>query len=213
MGAHRFRLALIIAAAALLLGLATTAVFSTFLPRPRGSVVNARPTCSTPELPGTVVDVALTDMGAMMGPRMMRDSGGNGRYWPSAREYQGLHGYSWPGMGMMRIFSSQATVPGGPVSLRVSNAGVMVHEITVLPLDPGQNPGQRAIGPDAKVDESASVGHAARSCGTGDGDGIAPGSIGWTTITLAPGRYELICNITGHYAAGMYTELDVEGSR
>jgi uncharacterized cupredoxin-like copper-binding protein len=29
------------------------------------------------------------------------------------------------------------------------------------------------------------------------------------TITLAPGRYELICNLPGHYAAGDYTELTV----
>jgi len=26
---------------------------------------------------------------------------------------------------------------------------------------------------------------------------------------LAAGRYELLCNLPGHYAAGMYTELDV----
>jgi uncharacterized cupredoxin-like copper-binding protein len=36
---------------------------------------------------------------------------------------------------------------------------------------------------------------------------------GWTTITLPPGRYELICNIAGHYGAGMYTELDVTANR
>ncbi|MGV8964931.1 MAG: sulfocyanin-like copper-binding protein [Cellulomonas sp.] len=28
-------------------------------------------------------------------------------------------------------------------------------------------------------------------------------------MTLAPGHYELICNLPGHYAAGMYTELTV----
>jgi len=27
---------------------------------------------------------------------------------------------------------------------------------------------------------------------------------------LAPGRYELICNLPGHYAAGMFIELDVQ---
>ena len=42
---------------------------------------------------------------------------------------------------------------------------------------------------------------------------IAPGTTGWTTITLPPGRYELICNIAGHYAAGMYAALDVVGNR
>ena len=40
-------------------------------------------------------------------------------------------------------------------------------------------------------------------------DGIAPGAAGWVTLHLDPGRYELICNLPGHYAAGMYAELDV----
>ncbi len=34
-----------------------------------------------------------------------------------------------------------------------------------------------------------------------------------TTLTLTPGRYELLCNIAGHYGSGMYTELDVTCSR
>jgi uncharacterized cupredoxin-like copper-binding protein len=29
------------------------------------------------------------------------------------------------------------------------------------------------------------------------------------TVTLAPGHYELVCNLPGHYTAGMYTQLDV----
>ncbi len=29
----------------------------------------------------------------------------------------------------------------------------------------------------------------------------------WTTLTLAPERYELICNLPNHYADGMYQEL------
>ena len=35
----------------------------------------------------------------------------------------------------------------------------------------------------------------------------------WTTLTLNPGRYELLCNIAGHYGSGMYTELDVPHQR
>ncbi|HME49766.1 hypothetical protein [Mycobacterium sp.] len=35
--------------------------------------------------------------------------------------------------------------------------------------------------------------------------GIIPGATGWTTITVSPGRYELLCNIAGHYIAGVYT--------
>lgn len=36
-----------------------------------------------------------------------------------------------------------------------------------------------------------------------------PRTAGWTTLDLPAGRYELICNLPGHYAAGMYTELTV----
>ena len=72
-------------------------------------------------------------------------------------------------------------------------------------------------GPDGKVDEAGSLGEASRTCGADRGDeqssdyGIAPGTSGWTTLTLPPGRYELICNIAGHYGAGMYAVLDVTG--
>lgn len=41
------------------------------------------------------------------------------------------------------------------------------------------------------------------------GDGIAPGASGWVTVTLAPGHDELVCNLARHYAAGMYTQLNV----
>ncbi len=149
--------------------------------------------CAAPALPGAVVDVTLTDMHGMMGPTMM----GMGM------------------VGMMRILINPATVPPGQVSFRVTNAGALNHELVVLPLAQGQYPGQRAIGPDGKVDETGSLGEASRTCGADRGDdkpgetGIASGASGWTTVTLTPGRYELICNITGHYWTGMYAELDV----
>ena len=162
--------------------------------------------CPAPTLPGTVVNVTLTDMRGMMGP-----GGGMGPGW------SGQYGRG-PGMGMvgmMRILVNPATVPPGQVSFRVTNAGALNHELVVLPLPKGQYPGQRPIGPDGKVDEAGSLGEASRTCGAGRGDedarnyGIAAGASGWTTVTLTPGRYELICNIAGHYWTGMYAELDV----
>ncbi len=163
------------------------------------------PSCAAPALPGTVVDVTLTDMGGMMGP------GWNGS------TSQGRNGYQWPHMGMMgvqRIYVNPATVPAGQVSFRALNTGSLNHELVVLPLARGQFPGQRAIGPDGKVDETGSVGESSRTCGADKGDeqsgnpGISPGTTGWTTITLPPGRYELICDIAGHYGTGMYAEFD-----
>jgi uncharacterized cupredoxin-like copper-binding protein len=205
MGSHRLRLILIIAFTAVVLGVGTTAVMAAAGPRsPRGPIQSAwPPSCAIPALTGAVVDVTLTDMGAMMGPAML-GSGGNGPYGSAMMG---------PGMGMMRIFVNPVTVPAGPVSLRARNTGMMMHEVMVLPLGAGRSPGQLAIGANGQVDEAGSLAEAARSCGPDDGDGILPATTGWTTVTLPAGRYELLCNIAGHYGAGMYTELDVVSNR
>ena len=236
MRSHRVWLALAIAVASVVLGLGTTAILGAAgvftrqgpvaangpFPRgPRrlgtgdmGRYPTAQPSCAAPALPGTVVDVTLTDMGGMMRPGKI-GPGWNGAYGP------GQNGYRWSGMGMMgmlRVFVNPATVPAGQVSFRVLNTGWLNHELVVLPLAQGQFPGRRAVGKDGKVDEAGSLGEASRTCGADKGDeqssnyGIAPETTGWTAITLPPGRYELICNIAGHYGAGMYTELDVTAS-
>ncbi len=59
------------------------------------------------------------------------------------------------------------------------------------------------------MDEQASLGEASNACSAGSGDGIAPGASSGVTLTLAPGRYELVCNLPGHYAAGMYAQVTV----
>ncbi|MBX7434705.1 sulfocyanin [Mycobacterium sp. Y57] len=157
----------------------------------RGSPVAS---CAVPALPGAVVDITLTDMHAMMGHGM---------------------GFRGPGMGMMRILVQPATVAPGEASFRVTNAGRLRDELVVLPLTRGRYPGQRAINADGTVEETGSLGEVSDGCGAQRDDddpgtdGIAPGGIGWTTVTLTPGRYELICNIPGHYWTGMYAELDV----
>lgn len=164
---------------------------------PRGTAPDAA--CAAPALPGTVVDVALTDMGAMMrrsdayGPGAMMGSGGYG------------HGPA----GTMRVLLSSATEPAGTVSFRVANTGRLVHELVVLPLAAGASAGERSIGADDRVSEKGSLGEASATCGEGAGDGIEPGAVSWVTLHLAAGNYELICNIPGHYAAGMEAELHV----
>lgn len=143
-------------------------------------------------LPGTVVDVVAVDMGAMMGRRTMG----------------GWAGSSWVG-GHMFLGTDRAAVASGTVTLRLTNDGSVDHELVVLPLADGEQIGQRAVGPDGTIDESTSLGEASASGAEGEGDGIAPGATGWVTLDLAPGRYELVCNIAGHYAAGMYALLVV----
>ncbi len=124
-------------------------------------------------------------------------------------------------IGMMRIVINPATVPPGQVSFRVTNAGALNHELVILPLAKGQYPpGQRAIGPDGKVDEAGSLvkPHApavlTKVTRTPPTPASPPGGAsGWTTVNLTPGRYELICNLAGHYWTGMYAELDVSPTK
>jgi uncharacterized cupredoxin-like copper-binding protein len=142
---------------------------------------------AAPSLPGTVVNVSLTDMGgSMMGQR-------NGM----------MNG------GAMSLSTDQASVPHGTVSFVVTNGGSIDHEMVILPLPNPQAVGARAIGGDAKIDETGSLGEASHSGGAGAGAGIVPGASGWVTVTLAPGQYELVCNLPRHYMAGMHTQLTV----
>jgi uncharacterized cupredoxin-like copper-binding protein len=138
--------------------------------------------CSVPHLSGLNVDVTLSDAGdAMMSQEPM----------------------------MATLIADPATVPAGKVSFVAFNNGALAHEMVVLPLG-SDGPGTRPTAADGKINESQSLGEASRSCAPGAGDGIAPGSVGWTTMTLKPGRYELVCDEPWHYAAGMFEVLTVE---
>jgi len=148
--------------------------------------------------------VTLVDMRAMMGRTMtgggMMSGGGplmGQNDWPEFRQ------------GMMHVTLAPTSVSHGTVSLRVHNTGYLTHELVVLPLAAGQAAGTRVPGSNGKVTEDGSLGEASASCAAGTGDGITAGSTGWVTLKLPAGRYEIVCNLPGHYAAGMHTEFDV----
>jgi len=143
---------------------------------------------ATRKLPGTVVNVSLTNMGGSM---------------------MGGQGNGMMGGGAMGLSADHATVPHGTVSFLVTNDGSIDHEMVVLPLAGSRTVGTRSVSGDAKIDEAGSLGEASKTGGAGAGDGIAPGASGWVTVTLAPGHYELVCTLLRHYAAGMYTQLNV----
>jgi uncharacterized cupredoxin-like copper-binding protein len=146
--------------------------------------------CSLPNLSGAIVNVSLSNAGGpMMGGPMVGGGGVRG--------------------GMMRLTTDAASVPHGVVSFVASTLGSINHELVILPLPTDQIVGTRALGADSKIDESTSIGEASNTCGAGTGEGIAPASSSWTTVTLTPGRYELVCNLPGHYASGMYAQLTV----
>lgn len=144
-------------------------------------------TCAEPTaLPGTTVYVMLGDMGMTS---MMNGDAALGEH--------------------MMLRTVPANVPAGQVSFEVANMGWRTHEMLVLPLPGGQSAGQRTPGPDGRVDEAGSLGEASASCTEGTGDGITSGSIGWVSLKLPPGNYELVCNLKNHYSNGMHEAFTV----
>src|SRR5689334_3924335 len=96
-----------------------------------------------------------------------------------------------------------ATVRPGELRLAVHNQGPDTHEVLVV----------RADGPDLPlrrdgitVDEEALE---ASHREAGEVEGTQPGHTGHGDFDLSPGRYELICNMAGHYRGGMHTTLVV----
>lgn len=148
--------------------------------------------CAAPDLPGTVVDVGLVDMGNMMGGNSMMDDPLSG-----------------PPATHMRLLAAPTSVPSGTVSFRVHNNGTRTHELVVLPLGSNHKAGQHTVGSDARIDEAGTLGEASRTCGSGAGEGIDAGAAGWVTLPLRPGSYELVCNLKHHYSSGMFKTLIV----
>lgn len=152
-----------------------------------GQYHDASLTCAAPPtLPGSLVSITLADMGMTS-----------------------MMGGTAPKGAPMRLQVSPATAPAGEISLVAANKGWRTHELVILPLADGAAVGQRIPGPDGRVDEVGSVGEASNSCAADAAEGIRSGTVGWTTVRLPPGRYELVCNLANHYADGMRQELDV----
>ncbi|MDQ2748673.1 MAG: hypothetical protein M3Y44_03955 [Actinomycetota bacterium] len=167
----------------------------------RGSNASSQ-SCAVPALAGSPVSVALVDMRAMMSDTVTSGGmmGGGG---PLISQ----HNWTRFRHGMMHVTVAPKSVSSGTASLRVHNTGYLTHELVVLPLASGQAAGSRVPGSDGRVAEDGSLGEASASCASGTGRGITAGSTGWVTLNLPAGRYEILCNLPGHYAAGMYTEL------
>ena len=87
-------------------------------------------------------------------------------------------------------------VSAGKVTFVVNNRGFKKHEFVVLRTDtaPGALP--------VKNDRASEAGH------QGEIE-LAPGSTKKLTLTLAPGKYVLICNFLRHYKRGQYASFSV----
>lgn len=99
----------------------------------------------------------------------------------------------------MKIVAVPATAAAGDVTFVVKNSGKLTHEMVVIKTDKSAS----SLGPAdsaGKVPETGSQGE------TGD---VAAGAAKTVKLKLAAGHYALICNIPGHYAAGMHQDFTV----
>ena len=152
----------------------------------------------------TTVKVALLDMSATMGMGPMGQSmmGGPGMMMRPGMGSNTMMGPGMMMMGMMSIRTDHSTVKAGSVRFDVTNwSGGMLHEMLVvsannatalLPYDYGQ----------AKVAEN-------QVKVLGDTSELQPNASRTLDLTLPEGSYLLICNVPGHYAAGMAVPFTV----
>jgi uncharacterized cupredoxin-like copper-binding protein len=142
---------------------------------------------ASPSLAATFVQVSLWDKGSDMTMPM------------------GLS-YATPGLdatkATMGMTASPAAVKAGEVTFKVKNSSKdTVHEMIVMYLaDPGKP--LPYISNENRVDED-------KAGDKGEVSELDPGKSGALTVTLAPGKYLLICNVPGHFDAGMWTEFTV----
>jgi uncharacterized cupredoxin-like copper-binding protein len=100
------------------------------------------------------------------------------------------------------ILAEVAEVPAGEITFDVVNVGEDPHEVIFFKsdLDSAALPPSSVSG---EVDEAA-IGEY-----VGGWEDVQPAGLASGTLTLAPGRYILLCNLTKHYENGMVSVLQV----
>ncbi len=99
----------------------------------------------------------------------------------------------------MKIVPVPTTAAAGQVSFVVKNAGKLPHEMVVIKTDKAA----ADLGP---ADSAGTVPETGAQGETGD---LAAGANKTVKLKLVAGHYALICNIAGHYAAGMHADFTV----
>jgi uncharacterized cupredoxin-like copper-binding protein len=99
-------------------------------------------------------------------------------------------------LGEWKVAPSTTTVKAGKVTIDGANDGKVTHELIVLRTDKAA----ASLGSGKRVSEAGSVGELSD---------LKTGSSAGKTLNLTPGHYVLICNLPGHYAAGMHADLTV----
>lgn len=176
------------------------------------SIFSTVPACSAEN--ATQVNVALLDMSSFMGsPNAV------GYDWPESFSGmmgggamgRGMMGNGWGmmgigpgmmGMGHMVVRADKASAKPGTVHFSVTNwSRAVVHEMLVVAVDSANVPLPYDYNSAKVLEEQVkSMGEVAE---------LKPNESGSLDVTLTPGTYILLCNVPGHYAAGMWTALTV----
>lgn len=98
----------------------------------------------------------------------------------------------------MKFTPSVLHAAAGKLTITLKNGGTMEHELVVLKTDAAA--GSLPV-KDGQVSEDASVGEIAE---------VEAGKSASHTFDLKPGKYVIVCNVPGHYAAGMRGTLVVD---
>jgi uncharacterized cupredoxin-like copper-binding protein len=125
--------------------------------------------------------------GGMMGPGMMGP---------------GMMGGGMMGHGMMAVRADQDSVPAGTVTFDITNwSRSVVHELIVVAVDCPTAPLPYDYNSWRVVEDQIKL--------VGDSGELSPSASKTLELKLTPGSYLLICNVAGHYAAGMALPLTV----
>ncbi len=95
-----------------------------------------------------------------------------------------------------------STLKAGKATFAISNAGTIPHELLIF---------KSALAPAAYPTDTAGdiVEDGSGVKLVSDGENIEPGKSQSRAIDLAPGTYLFVCNIPGHFKAGMFTVVTV----
>ena len=94
--------------------------------------------------------------------------------------------------------------PRGQSPFQIANQGKIEHELVVLKTDLAANALKMRAADPTKVDEEAGAKN------VGEVEDVAAGASKSETFDLAPGKYMLVCNVSGHYKSGMVAAFEVK---
>jgi uncharacterized cupredoxin-like copper-binding protein len=91
---------------------------------------------------------------------------------------------------------NRSVVPAGRVTFKVKDTGKADHEMVIIRTSKDASKLSKGSG----ASEAGSVGEISDE---------GPGQSRTQTFVLKPGHYALVCNLPGHYKAGMYSNFTV----